>query len=251
MVRSSSALLSLAALGGCDVVAGLDGDATPCDVPSFAEATTTDVVEAEEFSFDWYETFGVVQVAGLQYEMSPTDATLTPIDIGPYMAQGLSLTPEGDAVFFTILIEPLTLKGALRGDTTNWRLDARVPRGTFAGTPSADVFGPRRVLVRMRAGDEEPIQEYEDQAGVWNPVGPPRVMRTPRAPNLTPDGLTMVYPGFDEVGEPAVFVQQRPSTTAEFGDAKAILPGAFTNAQLLARCQKLYTSDALMLRRYE
>jgi len=254
-VRSELALLAVL-LGGCDLVFGVDGDATPCEVSSFASATPVDVTVAEDFSFDWEETFGVVQVDGQQYELSPKDAALTPIDIGPYQAFGLSLTPEGDALFYTINIEPPTLKGALRGGAAEWRTDAGVPRGTFAGTPSADVFGPRRVMVRMRPGVDldgidQPTQEYEDQNGVWTPVGPGRVIRTDRAPNLTPDGLTMIYPSFDETGEPGLYVEQRSSTSAAFGAPVPILAGAFTNAQLLGRCSRLYATDTTMLRRYD
>ena len=141
----SEALLALAAvtvLGGCDLVFGLDGDAEPCDVPSFADATPTDITPAEDFSFDWYETFGVVQVDGQHFEITPSDAMLKLIDIGPYSAKGLSLTPEGDALFYTINVEPLTLKGALRGDEGQM------------GVADADlVIG----LKRLRFGDLTPI----------------------------------------------------------------------------------------------
>lgn len=247
MARSDLALAALL-LGGCDLVFGIDAEETPCELGAFGEGV--DVIAAEDFSFDWEETFGVVVQSGAAYEMNPVDATLAPIDIGPYVNHGLALTPEGDALFYTIVVEPLTLKGALRG-ATSWRLDASVPRGTFAGTPSADVFGPRRVMVRMRAGSDEPVQEYEDISGVWTPVGDGRAMTTLRAPNLTPDGLTMVYAGVTETGEPGVFAEQRVSRSAAFGPPHQLLAGEVQAVQLLGRCQRMYTSDGTTLRRYD
>jgi hypothetical protein len=255
MARSSVALLAVV-LGGCDLVFGIDAEETPCEVASFAEVTPVDVVEAEDFSFDWEETFGVVQKDGVVSEISPIDATLTPIDLGPYNTFGLSLAPEGNALFYTLMIEPLTLKAALRGAPADWYLDAGVPRGVFAGTPSADIFGPRRVMVRVPIRDAEGVlvervQEYEDASGVWTAIGEPREMTTLRAPNLTPEGLTMSYPGFDEAGEPGLFVEQRTSRSAAFGAPVMILAGAYANAQLTSRCARLYATDQVMLRRYE
>lgn len=254
MVASRLALIAAAttSLAGCDLVFGLSGDSAPCEVASFAAATPEDIAEAEDFSFDWDDTFAVIQNVGAMYELESRTKTITPIELGPYNNYGLSLTPEGDALFYTIGIEPPELKGALRGGAAEWRLDAGTPRGTFAGTPSADVFGPRRVMVKMRGGDTA-VQEYEDVSGVWTTVGMPRAMSATaqRAPNLTPNGLTMVYPGFSEVGEPAVYVAQRASMTAAFGEPMAILDGNFVNAQLVGECSRLYVSDGTILRRYD
>ena len=251
MAVSRLALIgAVGSLAGCDLVFGLSGDAEPCEVASFAAATPEDVAEAEDFSFDWDETFGVIQNIGAMSELDPRAKTITPIDLGPYSNYGLALTPEGDALFYTIVVEPLELKGALRGGAAEWHLGAGTPRGTYAGTPSADVFGPRRVMVKMRSGDTE-VQEFEDVGGVWTTVGTPLAMSAQRAPNLTPNGLTMVYPGFSEAGVPAVYVAQRASTSAEFGEPTAILEGSFFNAQLVGACSRLYATDGTILRRYD
>lgn len=254
MARSSFLMITLAgSLAGCDAVFGLSGDVDPCELASFEGVTAEELIEAEDFSFDWEETFGVIQMNGSMYEIEPRARTLTPtpIDIGPYVNLGLALTPEGDALFYTIVTEPKELKGALRGGAADWRLDAGVPRGTFAGTPSADVFGPRRVMVKMRESIDETVQEYEDVRGRWTTVGEPRVIVTSRAPNLTPNGLTMVYPGFTETGDPVVLAAQRPSTSEAFGEPTAILSGMFSSAQLVGECARLYTTDGNMLRRYD
>ena len=237
-------------LAGCDSVFGLTGEAKPCEVGSFAVVTPVDVTAAEAFSFDWDETFGVISIDGSTFEIDPVTSVVTPTDLGPYLSTALSLTPEGDAIFYTANIEPPVLKGALRGNATEWRLDAGVPRGTYAGTPSADVFGPRRVLVKMRV-DVDAVQEYEDVAGTWMTVSAPMPLLANQAPNLTPDGLTMVYPGFSEIGQPAVFVAQRSSTKTAFSRPTAVLAGQFSSAQLTQQCKRLYTTDSQMLRRYD
>jgi hypothetical protein len=249
--RLAAAALAAVSLAGCDIVFGVTGEATPCDLGAFDSATPEDVSPAEDFSFDWEETFGVVQLDGATYEIDPTDAALTPIDLGPYINGGLALTPEGDALFYTILIEPLTLRAALRGEPTAWVTDAGVPRGTFAGTPSADVFGPRRVMVKMRPPPDTEVVEYEDVGGRWSVIGAAPAIEALRAPNLTPDGLTMVWTSRPVDGEHAVFAAQRSSTKAPFGEPVKLLAGDFANAQLLGRCKRLYTDDSLMLRRYD
>jgi hypothetical protein len=244
-------IVAVGSLAGCDAVFGLSGDVEPCEVGSFADVTAEDVIEAEDFSFDWDQTFGVIQTNGSMFELDPTTKALTPIELGPYSNVGLALTPEGNAMFYTIVVEPPELKGALRGGTADWRLDAGVPRGTFAGTPSADGFGPRRLMVKMRDGVDIAVQEYEDVNGRWTTVGTPREMSTQRAPNLTPNGLTMVYSGFTETGDAAVFAEQRESTSEAFGEPTQILSGMFLNVQLVGECARLYATDGTMLRRYD
>lgn len=247
----ASKLLALFALTGCDLVFGVDGEETPCTLGDYAQAV--DLVAAEAFTFDWDESFGVVQASdGLPYEIDRDGVVAGPIDLGSYLSVSLALAPEGNALFYTVIAEPMLLKGALRGEAMQYTLQAGVPRGTFAGTPSADVFGPRRVLVKLRPGlDDASIQEYEDNGAAWIAVGEPRAIATERAPNLTPDGLTMVYAGSSDAGEPAVFAAQRSSRNAAFGEPVRILDGAFTQVQLCGRCARLYATDGVMLRRYE
>lgn len=243
-------LAALATLAGCDSVFGLTGEAKPCHISTFAAATPVEVTPAEDFTFDWDETFGVITSDGRTFQLDPVTAALTAIDLGPYSSTGLALAPEGDAMFYTAIVEPPMLKGALHGTATEWRLDVGVPRGTYAGTPSADVFGPRRVMVKLRDSDTA-VQEYEDVAGKWTTVGQPVPLLTNVAPNLTPDGLTMIFPGFSAIGQPAVFVAQRPAITVAFSEPIAVLAGTFRSAQLTQQCKRLYTSDSLMLRRYD
>jgi hypothetical protein len=250
VARSRLAALAAAtlALAGCDLVVGIDTDPTPCQLGSFADATPVDIVPAEDFSADWDMRFAVVMSQGLSFELDLATRALTPIDLGPYSNIALALTPEGNALFYTINTEPYVLKGALRGES--WLLDATVPRATFVGTPSADVFGPRRMLVRERA-ENDLIAEFEDVAGRWTQIGEPQAMAATRVPDLTPNGLTMVYAGTDAGGSPAVMAAQRTSTSERFGPPTVLLPGVFSSAQLLGDCKRLYTSDGETLRQYD
>jgi len=213
--------LALAAvlLGGCDVVLGIDASVKPCGNDSFASVKPAAIGTADTFSLSW-------------------DGTPAPIDLGVYVPIPIALTPEADAMFYSAMIEPPVLQAAVRGgSTTTWNVDAIVPTGTFAGTPSAADFGPRRVLVRLRA-DQASVQEYEDVAGSWQPVGDAHDVDGAFAPNLTPSGLDMVYAASD-----AVYVAHRASMSQWFGDPVAILPGAHASPQLLDQCRELYVVD--------
>ena len=233
--------------GGCDLVIGLGGAPTPCDAVSFATAQPVDVAPAEDFSISWDGSLVVYANNGLPVEQILPDGPPSPIEL-VYRFVGLSLAPEADALFFTALIEPLTLVGAVRDHAGAWQLTRAVPRGTYAGTPSADAeaYGPRRVLVRLR--DSAPdVQEYEDDAGTWVAVGNIHAVDGRDAPNLTPNGLTMVY-----ATDAGVFSAKRDSTSAWFGEPAMILPGAHTSPQLLGRCKQLYVIDNnQMVRRYD
>jgi hypothetical protein len=239
---------ALLALAGCDLVVGIDTQAEPCELGSFATATPVERAEIEDFSADWDLRFAVVMSKGSAYELDLSTEELTPIDLGPYSNFGLALVPEGNALFYTIVTEPYVLKGALRGDA--WLLDAEVPRAAYAGTPSADVFGPRRLMVRERA-ESDLIQEYEDVSGRWTPVGEPHAIPAGRVPNLTPNGLTMVYAGTDAQGNPAIMAAQRRTTAEWFDDPTVLLAGTFWSAQLLGECKRLYAGDGMTLRQYD
>jgi hypothetical protein len=233
--------------GGCDFVFGLEGDPGPCDATSFAAAMPNAITAGEAFSISRDQATIVLQRDGLTYQASPIDADATAIDLGVYSDAAFSMAPEGTSLFYTAMIEPPLLRGALRGSDA-WQLDAPVPGGTFAGTPSADEFGPRRVLVKLHQATDD-VQEYEDDNGVWTPVGDVRQVPTTFAPNLTPTGLTMVYwqyaPGGGDVPDSSgVYLASRGSTSEWFGDATLILPGDHRAPQLLGACTALYTIDS-------
>lgn len=246
-LRITAVLLAAGALGGCDLVIGMSGDERACGNATFTGAPTA-YTEADAFSIDWDEHVALIVLnSGLASQVSLDTQQQTPVDLGGYVSTGLSLSPEGTGLFFTAMIEPPTLMAAaLQKDS--WHTGQRAPLGTYAGTPSADVFGPRRVLVRLR--DAAPtVQEYEDQSGIWVAVGAPHDLPGVAAPNLTPNGLTMVYAGGDS--NPGIFQATRPSTSAWFGDPQLVLAGNHLAPQLLGRCSDLYVIDQTTLTRYE
>lgn len=235
--------LLLLVCGGCDLVLGLDEDPTPCTPESFAAAPSVAITEADHFTVDWDQTFAVVSAAGLMWEVALPDGAPVAIDLGVYVDFGLALSPEGKALFYTAAIEPPLLRGALRTGDATWTLDATAPRGTFAGTPSADAFGPRHVLVRMRQTDTE-VTEYEDVDGVWMPRGAHEVPGM-LAPNLSPNGLVMVY------AADGIYAATRASRDEWFGEPALILPGAYAQPHLLGKCHNLYVTDGTTLQRFD
>jgi len=246
----SELLLAVLLCGGCDLVVGMSEDTHPCGTDTF-HGQPTPLIEATAFSIDWDEHDALIGIdSGLTAEYSLVTHEQTVVDLGGYVGTALSLSPEGDGLFFTATVEPPILMAAALQKST-WRTGQRVPRGTFAGTPSADVFGPRRVIVRLR--DAEPaVQEFEDQSGIWVAIGDPHDVPGLAAPNLTPNGLTMVYAG--GVDNPGIFQASRTSTAEWFGDPQLVLAGDHLAPQLLGRCSNLYVIDNGSIRtltRYE
>lgn len=238
-------------VGGCDAVFGLSGDPGPCGSTSFATAKGVDITPAEAFSISRDRTLVVLENEGLAYQLVLPGGQPEAIDLGVYPAVSFSIAPEGGSLFYTAMIEPPLLLGAVRSGAT-WSLDATVPSGTYVGTPSADEFGPRRVIARLRDARSD-LQEYEDDGGVWIAHGDTHPTDAQFAPNLAPNGLTMVYAALDPAtGLPAVFVATRSSMADWFGAPTSILPGAHSAPQLLDMCRELYViDDDQTLRRYD
>jgi hypothetical protein len=227
-------------LAGCDLAFGVGGDPDPCTLSAFDDAPVEELVAANDFSVDWDQTFAIVARETGAFEVSFAGGE-KPIDLGVYVNAGFSLAPEGNALFFTAMIEPPLLQGAVRlGEV--WTTAPALPPGRFAGTPSADVFGPRRVLVTVDGN----VLEFEDDAGRWVGVGTAHPLDIARAPNLAPNGLTAVYEGAD-----GIYAMTRPTTNDWFGEPVKILAGADRSPQLLGQCKRLYTTHDNMLRRYQ
>ena len=248
--------LLLSASTGCDVVFGLDESPAPCGTASFAQAKPVDVMAAEAASVSWQRDRAVITRNEMPFVVDLPSGEPVLIDIGPYATYSLSLAPEGTSLLFSAELEPPQLFAAVRGESnTAWRIDPNVPIGTFAGVPSADAFGPRRVVARM--GPNGPLQEYEDDSGTWKPIGDRHDYDGQFAPNLTPNGLSMVYRGMQADMTPAIFVANRANTNAWFGMPTVILAGEHSDPQLLDQCHALYVVDATddvnspMLRHYD
>lgn len=242
----SELLIALALVSGCDVVVGFSSDPRPCGNATFTGEGTA-ITAADDFSIDWDATFAVITQSGVPYEYRFADRSQTAIDLGGYSDLGLALAPEGNGLFFTASIEPPTLMAAGL-EKSSWVRGQRVPQGTYAGTPSADVFGPRRAVVRLDPTSEM-VQEFEDQDGLWVAVGDPHDVPGIVAPNVTPNGLTMVYRGGTD--NPGIFQATRTTTDAWFGEPVLVLAGDHHFPQLLGRCSDLYVVDDSTLTRFE
>jgi hypothetical protein len=242
MARSE--LLLLLALTGCDVVVGVSDDPRPCGAGAFTGSGTA-IVDADAFSIDWDQTIAVISTGGITSQYQFSDGTQTPIDLGIYVPGAFALSPEGTGLLFTAWTDPPTLVAAARKDDAAWAMGGRTPAGTFAGTPSADAFGPRHALVRVRPADAK-VQEFIDDNGIWKPVGDPHDAPGLGAPNLTPSGLTMVYADTD-----GVYQATRSSRDAWFGEPVKVLEGVHLWPQLLGRCSNLYVIDGSTVTRYD
>jgi hypothetical protein len=145
------------------------------------------------------------------------------------------------------------VKAALRVGSATWNMHGLAPVGTYAGTPTADELGPRRVLVRLEYSDE--IQEFEEAGGQWVAVGDRHPVVGMGAPNLTPNGLDMVWSVADANIPSAVYIAHRENRDAWFGDPVPILAGVYFGPQLLDRCSQLFAAssagDELVVRRYD
>lgn len=242
-LRRVALVIALGGAGGCDLVFGVDADTAPCSDASFADATPSKVVDADTFSLSWARDRIVYGSAGSVFEMALPGGDPLPVETMPYTPNALALAPEGDAMFLTAEIEPPLLQAAVRTGGASWLLDAVVPPGAIAGTPSAAEFGPRRVVVRLHLNSPK-VQEYEADGNRWRPVGDVHAIAGLHVPNLTPSGLDLVYD--DAYGDaPGVFLAHRASTDAWFGAPVAILPGLHLHPQLLGRCHTLYTADVM------
>jgi len=243
-------MLVLAGLGGCDRVFGLTGLPDPCALDRFDDAAVTDLLVADDFSFTEDRSYGVVVRDGATFEVAGGDPV--PFDLSIYPSRSLGLAPEGELLLYTGSIEPPLLSVAIREDGI-WRPDDRpAPKGVFAGAPSALDFGPRRTIVQLRDARPE-VQEYEEDAGGWQPVGEPHAIDASGAPNLTPDGLTMAYVVRDSEGNTTVVAASRESTDDWFGDPRPLLDAEALRAPQLfggRSCDELRVGVAGELRSY-
>jgi hypothetical protein len=144
-------------------------------------------------------------------------------------------------VFYTIAVEPFELRAATREGARRYTKLSTLPKGTWAGTPSSRLYGPQRMIVRLRDLRDE-VQEYEEREGAWVPVGDLHMLRGDQAANLSLDGLTMVYAGYGPDGAPGVFAAQRRDTSEWFREPHVqLLAGRHRGPQLSPACTTLET----------
>ena len=259
MPHRQLSLLVVLNLAACDVVWGLSGEPSACELRSFDGIAEREMItDGERFTVDAAGKRSILDFSGTQFERT-LDVEIddrVQIQIGDLIAtRFLSLAPEGDVLFHSRSAEPMHVEIATRTAEGSWvAVDRTPPKGAIAGVPSALEFGPRRVIVRTRQVGSG-ILEYEDDGSSWVPIGEETPFPGGLPPNLTPNGLTMVYVDTDpQSGQPAVFAASRDSLSDAFGEAKLlrVTAGAAT-AQLVGNksCDTLYVSETGALRRYD
>jgi hypothetical protein len=238
VVLSASAVVALA---GCDRVFGLTGYEVPCDLHAFTGSAIPVVAASDVARDDADLILGIAD--GAPFELA-AGGTPQPIDLGVYVPVGLGLAPEGALLLFSGAIEPPLLQSARRVGSGVWVVGGDVPAGVYAGAPTATELGPRRTLVRIDAATAD-VQEYiQTDLGTWQPIGAVLEVDSLFAPNLLPNGLTMVYAGTDSAGGAAgVYAAQRAALDGRFGAPRLLYAGAFDSAVLSAQCDALTVGD--------
>ena len=236
---------------GCDAIFGLEDPSLPRCVPkegfdqATPRATRPDSVDISVFSLTADEVRGIYDINGINVEAQRNDEPVR-IPLEPmYPMVSVGMDPLGEYVFFTASIEPMTIFQMRKDDDDKWVFDPKVPKGTFAGTPSDSKSGkPVRVVVRLFAL-KDVFQEYERQAdGSWIPVNDPFELAAARGANLSPDGLVIVYDGFEDGPEErGVYVDDRDSFDETFGRGINIFAGTHQHPQLFDDCSVLYAID--------
>lgn len=255
--------LAVLACTGCDVVFGLEGDDLPedCTLVSFADATGAPIGPADNSSTPADEAYRIVSLDGFVHEVQPGDVPgpHNTVDfLPPTSVLVIAVSPEGDRVFASLFADELTrIVSGRRVGTRDWELvDDAVPAGRWPGTPSASRFGAPRMIVRLSPyADEHPdgaeVQEYEERDGAWHPVGERRRLRADLGVNLSPDGLTISYAGYDATGARGVFAQSRSGVDEWFREPPLLLrAGEVRAAQLSADCRRLDVIESRVITRY-
>jgi hypothetical protein len=249
-------LLVIACLGGCDVVWGLSGEPSACELGAFDGEPVATATDGFRFTVSGDGERAIL----IEDEASVFEAELAigdrqPVELPPYTPIAIALSPEGDLLFHSSAIEPTLLELAERTNGVWMKSDRVPPKGVFAGVPSSLAFGARRVIVRLRDTGTD-VQEYVDDGAAWNPVGDPQPLPGSLAGNLTENGLTMTFLDVDPAnGEPAIFAANRASVDDWFGAPVQLRAGTHeTNGgQLIGKttCDTLFVSEQGALRRFD
>ena len=169
------------------------------------------------------------------------------------------LAPEGDQIFVQIRDRTTDVTTVERFDRVGdaWQLAGTLPI-TLAdefdriSAPTARERGPRRMLLLTRAsvGFAKVIQELvEDDAGNWGPAGEPYASFALGVdgifdPNLSADGLRIVFSGFGFSGENAVYYVDRASVDERFAAATPVFSllgnGLALSPFLADDCARMY-----------
>jgi len=254
------ALSALVLLAGCNEFYGLDE--TKFGVPVDARPTCSNELRlASEphpfqaggyvlgYTTDEARTLAVGNQFGV-VEGPPDTDDLKPAILEPAVtdfAESVRLTPEGDELFLELVNMGQYRVERYTRDGTRWRFAARlalpVTLNSQLTAPTRRLPGGRRMLIDDPAG----LQEYVETApDVWMSVGQPFEVTgfTNRQPNLTADGLHVIYVVNNNGTSSRLRYLSRPDVTQSFGAAQELRP--FFGAMglgwpfLTADCGRLY-----------
>lgn len=162
-----------------------------------------------------------------------------------------ALSPEGDELFVRRRVGVTTDYAILRytRDGSQWKRAEIVPIPIGGqdqlGVPTRRE--PTRRMVIHRGGAIEEFREYEEGVGSWQLVGtytrPMLQVMLFANPNITPDGLRLVFSATtDVVTRYKALIADRPDVTSAFGPARLMveLPGDITDPFMTNDCWRLY-----------
>ena len=245
----SELLIALALVSGCDVVVGLSGDQRPCGNARFGRQGHADRARPMTSRSTGTQTFAVLASDGAAVEYRFSDKSQTRDRSRRLQHHRARARARGQRPVLHGLDRAADLDGGRARRKSAWRTGQRVPQGTYAGTPSADTFGPRRSLVRARPR----LRDGPGVRGSGRRVG--RGRRSARRA-----GLRRAEPHAERPDDglprrrrdsPGIFLATRASTDAWFGTPVLVLEGEHRFPQLLGRCSDLYVIDDGTLTRYE
>lgn len=248
MFPNSGALWLLCAAAGCDTVFGLelrpapevDAQVRNCptddEPPQFTKLPISITTGAfpNYYSFDEARTFAVADRTNLGMVEGPVDTDLFDTfvlakDSGDYVFSP-RVAPEGDELL--VVVRSATDQYSVR---IHARTGPRVwPRGPTPAlmisaaeqlsTPSRRV-PERRIIIRNGTGTE--FREHAERAGMWPIVGTYSMSELGvgsllQDPQLSPDGLRLVFTIQATVGHP-IYYASRHAITDRFGAAKLML----------------------------
>lgn len=248
MLRQLS-LVAVTSLGACDVVWGLSGEPSACELGSFDDREPVAMVtQGLRFTVSGNGQRAIIDEEGFaMVERDLVTEEQQTLELPPYTPIAISIAPEGDLLFHSSSLEPPLLEVAERVGGIWVKSDRVAPKGVIAGIPSARAFGDRRVIVRTRDAGTE-VQEYVDDGAAWTPVGAPQPLPGSLPGNLTENGLTMTFLDVDPSnGEQAVFAASRDSVDDWFGSPVQLRAGAkgTNGGQLIGKttCETLFVSE--------
>ena len=267
-------MLAFVAAAGCNQIYGLEQtrlvDARPMGCPeigttlTFQSAPTTIINDRllNYYQFDVGRTFAIAVKSNKVYrgaiDQPLVETAISDDDLNHEL--GIArLAPEGDQIFVQIRNKQTDATTVERFDAAGDGMWTAIGPVTIKLADEFDRIsapsrreGGRRLLLLTRAsvGFSKVVQELvEDDAGQWTTVGAPYAafdlgVDAIFDPNLSADGLRLVFSGFGFSGENAIYYTDRASVDERFHQASPVF-SLIGNGQALSPfvdndCDRMY-----------